>query len=112
MPPGLSAQEARDRLARHGPNEIQASERRSWWATLRGIGKGAVTLRAASGDKSSAVTIIVGEPAASLAISPSTLTLDAIAKTFRYLDPDEAAAQREAALKDKKAKKAKKGGAK
>jgi Ca2+-transporting ATPase len=37
MPPGLSAQEARDRLARHGPNEIQASERRSWWATLRGI---------------------------------------------------------------------------
>ncbi|TFW21063.1 pilus assembly protein PilO [Massilia arenosa] len=41
-----------------------------------------------------------------------TLTLDAIAKTFRYLDPDEAAAQREAALKDKKNKKAKKGGAK
>lgn len=44
------------------------------------------------------------------------LTLDAIAKTFRYLDPEEAAAQREAAAakdkKNKKGKPAKKGGAK
>jgi type IV pilus assembly protein PilO len=34
-----------------------------------------------------------------------TLTLDAVAKTFRYLDPDEAAAQRQARLNEKKAKK-------
>lgn len=32
------------------------------------------------------------------------LTLDAVAKTFRYLDPDEAMAQRAAAAKEKKAK--------
>ena len=31
-----------------------------------------------------------------------TLVLDAVAKTFRYLDPEEAAAQRKAAEKDKK----------
>jgi type IV pilus assembly protein PilO len=34
-----------------------------------------------------------------------TLTLDAVAKTFRYLDPDEVAAQRKAAAEKKKAAK-------
>ena len=38
------------------------------------------------------------------------LVLDAVAKTFRYLDPEEAAAQKKIALEEKK--KAKKGGAK
>ena len=37
MPRGLSAEEARERLRRHGPNDIQASERRGWWGTLRGV---------------------------------------------------------------------------
>lgn len=50
-----------------------------FWAALHGVGKGTVTVRAASGDVSSAVTIIVGEPAASIAISPTTLTLNATA---------------------------------
>jgi type IV pilus assembly protein PilO len=34
-----------------------------------------------------------------------TLTLEAVAKTFRYLDPDEVAAQRKAAADKKKAAK-------
>ena len=51
-----------------------------------------------------------------LANKEGVLTLDAIAKTFRYLDPEEAAAQKKAADekagKDAKGKKKKKGAAK
>jgi type IV pilus assembly protein PilO len=38
----------------------------------------------------------------------STLTLDAVAKTFRYLDPEELTAQRKAREDSKKGKKGKK----
>lgn len=56
-----------------------------FWATLRGLRKGTVTVSAASGDKSSAVTIMVGEPAASIAISRSGLTLDATTCEAKWL---------------------------
>jgi Ca2+-transporting ATPase len=36
---GLSSQAARERLARWGPNDIEASEQRGWLATARGIAR-------------------------------------------------------------------------
>ena len=48
-----------------------------YWARIRAVAKGTITVRAASGDKSSAATIAVGAPAAFLTISPTTVTVDA-----------------------------------
>jgi len=48
-----------------------------FWATLHGLKRGTFTTHATTGNKSSAATITVGEPAASLALSPASVTLNA-----------------------------------
>jgi uncharacterized protein YjdB len=48
-----------------------------FWATLRGVSPGTVTITAADGGKASSRTISVGNPASSLTVSPAAATLTA-----------------------------------
>ena len=57
-----------------------------------------------AGDMANLPRIVTLNNMALAAGTNGTLTLDAVAKTFRYLDPEEVAAQRKAAAEKKKAK--------
>jgi hypothetical protein len=48
-----------------------------FWATLRGVSQGMVTITAASGGKTSSSTISVGKPATSMSLSPAGATINA-----------------------------------
>ena len=58
-----------------------------------------------AGDMANLPRIVTLNNMALTAGKDGNLTLDAVAKTFRYLDPDEVAAQRKAAADRKKAAK-------